>query len=331
MLVYCHLCPDLLPSLPAYAEHLQAKNGHNVARVDSVNKLVALRAAAAAKVKGEQVDEGVSRGLKKVIHQQESNCSLGTGEEDVKMGDQMVVNNNDTGCGHGDQELEVMKDKPTYVCPMCKKTFRYEGNLNTHMKRTHQKLRKFRCPEVACDATFFRVASQQEHIRSKHRWLVEDQLQHVTCGEVGCGKIFSSKGNLTVHKKSVHLKMLPYKCTDCGKGFFRQPGLEQHRRAQHGASKIECPVPGCGSKFSAECNLATHRKKMHGEHKSIKTEAEVHFEHEEVKVKKEVPRQLSVSVNVQSDSGGDVKLEQQRSIQEEMPQAESGNVDQQST
>ena len=71
-------------------------------------------------------------------------------------------------------------------------------------------------------------------------------------------------------------------------------------------------MPGCGSKFSAECNLATHRKKMHGEHKSVKTEAEVHSENEEVKVKKEVPRRPSVSANVQSDSGGEVKLEQQK-------------------
>ena len=39
-------------------------------------------------------------------------------------------------------------------------------------------------------------------------------------------------------------------------------------RAQHGADKIECPVPGCGSKFNAESYLAIHRKKMHGEHKS---------------------------------------------------------------
>ena len=148
---------------------LQATNGHNVARVDSVNKLVALRAAA-VKAKGEQEDGEVSRGLKmKVIHQPEGDSSLATRQEDVRMGDQMVVNNNDNGYGHGDQELGVMSEKPTYVCPMCKKVFRYEGNLNTHMKRTHQKLRKFGCPEVACDATFFRVASQQEHIRSKHR------------------------------------------------------------------------------------------------------------------------------------------------------------------
>ena len=140
---------------------LQATNGHNVARVDSVNKLVALRAAA-VKVKGEQEDEeGVK---KKVIHQPEVNSSLATRQEDARMGDQMVVNNNDTCYGQG-----VMSDKSTYVCSMCKKVFRYEGNLNTHMKRTHQKLRKFGCPEVACDATFFRVASQQEHIRSKHR------------------------------------------------------------------------------------------------------------------------------------------------------------------
>ena len=151
---------------------LQATNGHNVARVDSVNKLVALRAAAAAvKVKGEQEDEvEVSRGLnKKVIHKPEGNSSLATGEEDVMMCDQVVVNNNDTGFGRGDREPGGVSEKPTYVCPICKKTFRYEGNLNTHMKRTHQKLRKFGCPEVACDATFFRVASQQEHIRSKHR------------------------------------------------------------------------------------------------------------------------------------------------------------------
>ena len=61
------------------------------------------------------------------------------------------------------------------------------------------------------------------------RWLVKDQLQQVTCREDGCGKIFSSKGNLTVHKKSVHMKMLPHKCTDCEKAFFRLALLEQHR------------------------------------------------------------------------------------------------------
>ena len=61
------------------------------------------------------------------------------------------------------------------------------------------------------------------------RWMVKDQLQQVTCREDGCGKIFSSKGNLTVHKKSVHMKMLPHKCTDCEKAFFRLALLEQHR------------------------------------------------------------------------------------------------------
>ena len=94
-----------------------------------------------------------------------------------------------------------------------------------------------------------------------------------------------------------------------------------YRRAQHGADKIECPVPGCGSKFNAESYLAIHRKKMHGEHKS---EVGEHFENEEVEVKKVVP---SVSLNVQSDPEGEVKLEEQWSTHEEMRQAESGNSD----
>ena len=73
-----------------------------------------------------------------------------------------------------------------------------------------------------------------------HRWLVKDQLEQVTCGEAGCGKVFSNKGNLTVHKKAVHMKILPFKCTDCGKGFFRPALLEQHRYA-------------CGSLLTSAC------------------------------------------------------------------------------
>jgi len=298
MLVYCHLCPTLLPSLPAYADHLQAKNGHNIVRLDSVNKLVALRAAL-IKVKGDQAEEDNSK-LGKVVHQTEKDANMSA--KDAKMGDQIVVNNDDIPLGevHDDQEQKVTSDKPLHVCPTCKQTFRYQGNLHTHVKRTHQKLRKFRCPEVSCDATFFRVATQQEHLRSKHRWLVKDQLEQVTCGEVGCGKIFSSKGNLTVHKKIVHMKILPFKCTDCGKGFFRPALLEQHRRARHGGAKIECPVSGCGSKFTAVCNLSTHRKKMHKQ-KSTKEEVEQIDKCEEVK--KVVIHQSSEIV--QGDSVGE--------------------------
>merc|ERR1719370_1882639 len=161
------------------------------------------------------------------------------------MGDRRVVKNNDPELGEcsglcQDQEEEVVSEKPPHVCPTCKQTFSCQGNLNVHVKRTHQKLRKFRCPEVSCDAAFFRVDTQQQHIRSKHRWLVKDQLQQVTCREDGCGKIFSSKGNLTVHKKSVHMKMLPYKCTDCEKAFFRPAGLEQHRRQRQGCWDVYC-------------------------------------------------------------------------------------------
>ena len=149
---------------------MQAKNGHNVARLDSVNKLVALRAVL-VKVKEDKVMEEDNNMLKKVIHLPESNTNISAKEEGVKMGDQIVVNNDVIGLGEvpEDMEQKVISDEPPHVCPTCKQTFRYQGNLNTHVKRTHQKLRKFRCPEVSCDATFFRVSTQQEHVRSKHR------------------------------------------------------------------------------------------------------------------------------------------------------------------
>ena len=130
--------------------------------------------AVLVKVKEDQVVEEDTNMLKKVIHPPESNTNMSAKEEDVKMGDQKVVYNNAIGLGevHEDVEQKVTSDKPLHVCPTCKQTFRYQGNLHTHVKRTHQKLRKFRCPEVSCDATFFRVATQQEHLRSKHRWKI---------------------------------------------------------------------------------------------------------------------------------------------------------------
>ena len=98
------------------------------------------------------------------------------------------------------------------------------------------------------------------------------------------------------------------------------------RRARHGDVKLECPVPGCGSKFSAACNLATHRKKMHEEHKSIKREVEELAKNEEVK--KVVLFEPSGRAIVQSDLEGETISEQQRSADEEMGQDDSGVVDQ---
>ena len=159
---------------------LQAKTGHNVVKLESVNKLVALRAVFPAKETGEQMEEEGGCGVKKVIHPVESRTNLRVGEEEVMMGGQIVMNNNDAGSGggsalgedHKEQEQKVVSDQLPHICPTCKQTFSCQSNLNVHVKRTHQKVRKFGCPEVSCGATFFRVATQQEHIRSKHRWEV---------------------------------------------------------------------------------------------------------------------------------------------------------------
>ena len=139
-----------------------------------MNKLVALRAVFPAKETGEQVEEEGGCGVKKVIHPVESRTNLSGGEEDIMMGDQIVMKNNGAALGedHKEQEQKVVSDQLPHICPTCKQTFSCQSNLNVHVKRTHQKVRKFGCPEVSCDATFFRAATQQEHIRSKHRWEV---------------------------------------------------------------------------------------------------------------------------------------------------------------
>ncbi|KAF8588863.1 hypothetical protein K439DRAFT_539987 [Ramaria rubella] len=56
-----------------------------------------------------------------------------------------------------------------------------------------------------------------------------------------------------------------YKCPQCGKGFDRPSGLEQHVLRHTGDKPYACPATNCDKFFNVRSNMKRHYQKQHGE------------------------------------------------------------------
>ena len=133
-----------------------------------------------------------------------------------------------------------------YKCPKCPNVaFKQQGHLNDHIAFKHAKDRKkdYKCN--LCARRFLKQYMLNRHQRIAHKI---DSIQTPYNApfrsskvekkfKCKCGKEFSSKQNLTKHKKN-------------HKDFNDEVSLKM----------FQCPQPGCLNAFTQQCNLIRHQK-----------------------------------------------------------------------
>lgn len=104
----------------------------------------------------------------------------------------------------------------------------------------------FRCSY--CPKEFGHLSSLESHIERLH---TNESKHHCDA----CGRAFSSKSNLTAHRK-IHTGERPFQCGVCNKNFRQKAHLQKHETTHSSATPYQCPH--CDKAFGHPSNLNTH-------------------------------------------------------------------------
>ncbi|KAF4320220.1 hypothetical protein BBO99_00004247 [Phytophthora kernoviae] len=83
------------------------------------------------------------------------------------------------------------------------------------------------------------------------------------CPVEGCGKRFSTSGNLARHRKLHAVHKLGCPTPHCSREFTSREKLIRHLKVHLAGTPHTCTIEGCGKTFSTAGNLTRHRRTRH--------------------------------------------------------------------
>ena len=133
--------------------------------------------------------------------------------------------------------------------------FGYLAQLNTHIKRKHEKTAEtYMCDK--CERSFFEVSKLKKHIEAVH-----EGIRHHQCNQ--CHKFYSEKSELRIHISCVHEKLKPFKCELCGKSFGRKTDVNNHPCKNNPKTYEKSPCLICQKIYKNTLTLDSHMKQKH--------------------------------------------------------------------
>ena len=142
---------------------------------------------------------------------------------------------------HGDRKRDVQ-------CDLCGNFFLSQGYLRQHRQYVHQEERNFTCE--LCDVSVKTEALLKRHM-ARHT-NVKNEVCQV------CGRSFRVRSDLLRHMVRHDSSKRTFKCEQCGKAFFEDQKLKQHRRIHTGDKPFKCHL--CTYKCAVKGNLTKHLK-----------------------------------------------------------------------
>jgi hypothetical protein len=109
-----------------------------------------------------------------------------------------------------------------HACNICKKTFRYSYQLNSHHKIVHSGIKNHIC-NICGYAAAFKSALKVHQNKHLHDFKFHCDV---------CGKGYHEKHQLKTHM-NFHTRKQAFSCNVCGKAFFFKHYLTRHKRATH--------------------------------------------------------------------------------------------------
>ncbi|CAG2180480.1 unnamed protein product, partial [Oppiella nova] len=117
---------------------------------------------------------------------------------------------------------------------------------------------ELKCPKTDCPFSTTSQRGLNKHLRARH---VRARKTY-RCSE--CGKVFAGEAGLERHQKSHTVPERIYRCdyVGCGKSFATKSRLTLHN-ACHSAPTYRCDMDGCGATFTSASRVAIHRQRTH--------------------------------------------------------------------
>ncbi|XP_075157518.1 uncharacterized protein LOC142230775 [Haematobia irritans] len=172
--------------------------------------------------------------------------------DDEKSHDEKQTNSNNT------------KNKVTsenFPCKECKATFRFEKQLERHIKK-HTENHRFVC--IVCNDRFKYPFMLQKHTEKHHQSekvkiidMKKDTLDKPHACKY-CTSAYTNIGGLAQHMSKKHPEIIPFKCEKCEKTFVVEEHLKIHTNRHLGIKNFKCEL--CDKSFSFKFAMKQHMR-----------------------------------------------------------------------
>lgn len=148
-------------------------------------------------------------------------------------------------------------ERTKFACHLCDRLFLRKQQLKHHINTSHKKLKPYTCQ--TCGSSFSTKRGLDYHYQT-HR----DSNERVKFPCQQCDKTFFQKGHLKLHMDTVHKRMKPYTCEECGHACSTRQSLNIHHLKHvnpNKRQKFHCNT--CSKFYLSQLNLNRHVDAVH--------------------------------------------------------------------